>query len=80
MKCLRGFRGGVSQMSMFIYKGERGVKNALNSVYVAWFVHSPILLVGMYVWEVLDFSFQYMINNCGEIFLKFCYILVFLKL
>ena len=34
LKCLRGFRGGVSQMSMFVYKGERGVKNALNSVYV----------------------------------------------
>ena len=26
LKCLRGFRGGVSQMSMFVYKGERGSK------------------------------------------------------
>ena len=42
LKCLRGFRGGVRQMSMFVYKGEGGSK--MPWILSTWFVHSPFTL------------------------------------
>ena len=48
LKCLRGFRGGgVSQMSMFVYKGESGGQKC-----------PEFCLHGLYSTQSLDESFE----------------------